>query len=32
VLADLTAIERTRLKEAFRAVGTWHDRAKYHYQ
>jgi CBS domain-containing protein len=31
-LSDLTAIERTRLKEAFRAVDTWHEHAKHHYQ
>jgi CBS domain-containing protein len=31
-LSDLTAIERTRLKEAFRAIETWHDHARHHYQ
>jgi CBS domain-containing protein len=31
-LSDLSAIERTRLKEAFRAVETWHEHARHHYQ
>jgi CBS domain-containing protein len=31
-LSDLTAMERTRLKEAFHAVETWHDHARLHYQ
>jgi CBS domain-containing protein len=31
-LSDLTAIERTRVKEAFRAVTRWQDHAKHHYQ
>jgi CBS domain-containing protein len=31
-LSELGAIERTRLSEAFRAVGSWHELAKHHYQ
>jgi CBS domain-containing protein len=31
-LAELTALERTRLKEAFRAVRSWQQSAAYHYQ
>jgi CBS domain-containing protein len=31
-LADLRALERTRLKEAFRAIEGWHDHARQHYQ
>jgi CBS domain-containing protein len=31
-LSELSAVERTRLKEAFRAVASWHERAKQHYQ
>jgi CBS domain-containing protein len=31
-LSELSAIERTRLKDAFRAVQSWHQSAKYHYQ
>jgi CBS domain-containing protein len=30
--SELTAIERTRLKDAFRAVRRWQDRAAYHYR
>jgi CBS domain-containing protein len=30
-LSDLSAIERTRLKEAFRAVEAWHDHARQHF-
>jgi CBS domain-containing protein len=30
--SDLTAIERSRLKDAFRAVKSWQDMAAYHYQ
>jgi CBS domain-containing protein len=31
-LAGLTAIERTRLKDAFRAIKRWQEKAAYHYQ
>jgi len=31
-LAELSGIERSRLKDAFRAVKTWQERAAYHYQ
>ncbi len=31
-LADLSALERSRLKEAFRAVKRWQEKAAYHYQ
>jgi CBS domain-containing protein len=31
-LADLSAIERSRLKESFRAVKRWQERAAYHYR
>jgi CBS domain-containing protein len=31
-LHDLSAIERTRLKDSFRAIKTWQDMAAYHYQ
>jgi CBS domain-containing protein len=31
-LADLSGIERSRLKDAFRAVRSWQDMAAYHYQ
>jgi len=31
-LSDLTAIERTRLKDSFRAVKRWQDKAAYHYR
>ncbi len=31
-LRDLSAIERSRLKEAFRAIKRWQDRAAYHYR
>jgi CBS domain-containing protein len=32
VFSDLTAIERSRLKDAFRAIKSWQDMAAYHYQ
>jgi CBS domain-containing protein len=31
-LSDLSALERTRLKEAFRAIRSWQDSAEYHYK
>jgi CBS domain-containing protein len=31
-LADLSAIERSRLKDAFRAVRRWQERAAFHYR
>jgi len=31
-LSDLSAIERSRLKESFRAIKRWQDRAAYHYR
>jgi CBS domain-containing protein len=31
-LADLRTLERTRLKEAFRAIEAWHEHARLHYQ
>jgi CBS domain-containing protein len=31
-LSELSAIERTRLKEAFRAVEIWHEHARHHFQ
>jgi CBS domain-containing protein len=31
-LADLSAIERSRLKESFRAIKRWQERAAYHYR
>jgi CBS domain-containing protein len=31
-LADLSAVERSRLKESFRAIGRWQERAAYHYR
>ncbi len=31
-LSDLSSIERSRLKDAFRAIEVWQDRAAYHYQ
>jgi CBS domain-containing protein len=31
-LADLSAIERSRLKESFRAIRRWQERAAYHYR
>ncbi len=31
-LSDLTAIERSRLKDSFRAIKGWQDRAAYHYR
>jgi CBS domain-containing protein len=31
-LSDLTALERSRLKDAFRAIKGWQDMAAYHYQ
>ncbi len=31
-LASLTGIERTRLKDAFRAIKRWQEKAAYHYQ
>ncbi len=31
-VADLSAIERSRLKEAFRVVKRWQERAAYHYR
>jgi CBS domain-containing protein len=31
-LSELSAVERTRLKEAFRAIESWHEHAKQHYQ
>jgi CBS domain-containing protein len=30
--SDLSAIERSRLKDAFRAIKSWQDMAAYHYQ
>jgi CBS domain-containing protein len=32
LLHDLSAIERTRLKDSFRAIKGWQDMAAYHYQ
>ncbi len=31
-LSQLSAIERTRLKDAFRAIRTWQDRAAFHFK
>jgi CBS domain-containing protein len=31
-LSELSAVERARLKDAFRAVEEWHEQAKHHYQ
>jgi len=31
-LSELSGIERTRLKDSFRAVKSWQDMAAYHYQ
>jgi CBS domain-containing protein len=31
-LGDLSAIERSRLKESFRAIKRWQERAAYHYR
>jgi CBS domain-containing protein len=31
-LADLSGAERTRLKDAFRAIRAWQEKARYHYQ
>lgn len=31
-LSDLSAIERARLKDAFRAIRTWQDRAAFHFK
>jgi CBS domain-containing protein len=31
-LSDLSALERTRLKEAFRAIRSWQQGAEYHYK
>jgi CBS domain-containing protein len=31
-VADLSAIERSRLKESFRAIRQWQERAAYHYR
>jgi CBS domain-containing protein len=31
-LSDLSAIERSRLKESFRAIKRWQERAAYHYR
>ena len=31
-LADLSAIERSRLKESFRAIARWQERAAFHYR
>ena len=31
-LSDLTALERSRLKEAFRAIRGWQEAAEYHYK
>jgi CBS domain-containing protein len=31
-LGELSALERSRLKEAFRAVRRWQEKAAYHYQ
>ena len=31
-LADLSAIERSRLKDSFRAIKRWQERAAYHYR
>jgi CBS domain-containing protein len=31
-LSELSAIERTSLKDAFRAIQGWQDKAAYHYQ
>ncbi len=31
-LADLTSIERSRLKDAFRAINSWQEMAAYHYR
>jgi CBS domain-containing protein len=32
VLSDLTSIERSRLKDAFRAISDWQEMAAYHYR
>jgi CBS domain-containing protein len=31
-LAELSAIERSRLKESFRAIARWQERAAFHYR
>jgi CBS domain-containing protein len=31
-IRDLSSIERSRLREAFRAIEIWQDRAAYHYR
>jgi CBS domain-containing protein len=31
-LGDLTGIERSRLKDSFRAIKAWQEKAAYHYQ
>ena len=31
-LSDLSTIERSRLREAFRAIEVWQERAAYHYR
>jgi len=31
-LSDLTPVERTRLKESFRAVEAWQELASYHHR
>jgi CBS domain-containing protein len=31
-LSDLSSMERSRLRDAFRAVEVWHERAAYHYR
>lgn len=31
-LADLSSMERSRLRDAFRAVEVWHERAAYHFR
>ena len=32
VLSELTSIERSRLKDAFRAINEWQEKAAYHYR
>jgi CBS domain-containing protein len=31
-LSDLSTIERSRLRDAFRAIEVWHGRAAYHFR
>jgi CBS domain-containing protein len=31
-LSQLSAIERSRLKDSLRAIGSWQDKAAYRYQ